>query len=298
MIDKKVKETIKKIKELRIQGARNVAISAIDTLSKYAERYKGDNFLKDFLENAEALSKSRPTEPMLRNGIKYILTAIKKNEDQDRDALRKLVEETGAEFLEYCDAAQKKIIEVGANRIPANSAIMVHCHSSTVVNILKKAKKKKIRVICLETRPVFQGRKTAKELSEAGIPTTLIVDSAMRSFIKKVDLVLIGADAVCANGAVINKIGTSLLALCAHEQRKPLYVAAETYKFDPETTSGTLEEIEERKVKEVADPKKLPKVKIRNPAFDATPPEYIDLLITEEGIMSPHNVYDILTWRK
>jgi len=125
----------------------------------------------------------------------------------------------------------------------------------------------------------------------------LIVDSAVRYFMNDVDKVIVGADAVAANGAVVNKIGTSTIALVAKEARTPLYVATETYKFDPETSIGELVTIEERDSSEVA-PKKgisdLKTVTVRNPAFDITPPEYIDLIITEKGIIPPQAAISVI----
>ena len=114
---------------------------------------------------------------------------------------------------------------------------------------------------------------------------------------KKVSLVIVGSDAVTVNGAVINKIGTSQIALCAHEARTPFIVAAETYKFAPKTITGELIEIEERDTTEVLDTKiaeKMPNVTVRNPAFDVTPADYIDLVITEQGAIPPEMAYVII----
>jgi len=288
-IDPKIKRAYNGIKSLKIQGARNITIAASKALAQYAKGYNGKAFINDFSEAANLLAKARPTEPMTRNYVRTLLSAVRKHPGQIED-FRDIAKTTADSFLESCRQASEKIAGIGARRIPDNSTIMVHCHSSTLVGILKEAKKtKNIQAICLETRPRYQGRTTAKELAAAGIPTTLVVDSAMASFLKKADLVLVGADAICANGAVINKIGTSALAICAHEKKKPLYVAAEIYKFDPETIEGNLEEIEERAPGEVG---KLAGVNVRNPAFDATAPEYIDLVITEDGILSPYSVRD------
>lgn len=289
-MDAKIKDTHKKISSLKIQGARNITIAVSRALYDYAKRYKQENFLKDLSQAAEYLATARPTEPMTRNYVRVLISRIKKNPGQI-EALREIVQQETERFLKDCSRASERIAKIGAKRIPDNSTILIHCHSSTLMGILKEAAKtKNIQVICLETRPRYQGRISAKELSKAGIPTTLVVDSAMHTFLKKADLVLVGADAICSNGAIINKIGTATLATCAHERKKPFYVVAEIYKFDPDTLEGQLEEIEERNPTEVG---RIRGVKIRNPAFDATPPEHIDLLITEEGILSPYGVRDV-----
>jgi len=139
-----------------------------------------------------------------------------------------------------------------------------------------------------------QGLISARQLTKAGIPTTLIVDSAVRHFIRDINKVIVGADSIAANGAVINKVGTSQLALIAHEARVLFFVAAESYKFHPGTLVGRLVEIEERGPNEIVNPKRFPGVKIRNPVFDVTPPEYIDLIITERGIVPPSAAYTLL----
>jgi ribose 1,5-bisphosphate isomerase len=111
---------------------------------------------------------------------------------------------------------------------------------------------------------------------------------------KNIDKIIVGADSIAANGAVVNKIGTSQIALAAHEARVLFFVAAESYKFHPQTLVGELIEIEERDPKEIWDSKKFPGVRIRNPAFDVTPPDYIDLIITERGIIPPQAAYTVL----
>jgi ribose 1,5-bisphosphate isomerase len=149
---------------------------------------------------------------------------------------------------------------------------------------------KRFEVFATETRPRFQGRITAKDLGTAGIPVTMILDDAARFFMNRVDKVIVGADAITANGALVNKIGTSIIALSAHEARTLVFVAAETYKFSPETMIGELIEIEERDSSEIitsTDLSQLPNTTVRNPAFDVTPAEYIDLIITEKGIIPP-----------
>ncbi len=110
----------------------------------------------------------------------------------------------------------------------------------------------------------------------------------------KINIVVVGADTVASNGAVINKIGTSQIALCAHEARVPVMVCAETYKFSHETLAGELVEIEERDINEIVKPGDFPGVVIFNPVFDATPPEYIDVIVTEEGVISPHAAFEII----
>jgi len=152
-------------------------------------------------------------------------------------------------------------------------------------------------VFATEVRPRNQGLLTIRALNDAGIPTNFIVDSAVRSFISDIDLVIVGADAVTVNGAVVNKIGTSQVAHSAAEARVNVLVAAETYKFAPRTITGELIEIEERPAQEVLPDevaRTLPHVTVRNPAFDVTPADYIDLIVTEAGAIPPQMAYVII----
>jgi ribose 1,5-bisphosphate isomerase len=161
--------------------------------------------------------------------------------------------------------------------------------------LLRKAKQagKDFEVICTETRPVFQGRITAQELIDLNIKTTLIVDSAARTFMKKADLVLVGADAITSEGSVVNKIGTSTIALVAHEARVPFYVVSELLKFDVDTLCGEHEAIEERSPSEVWS--EAPRMLVvKNPAFDITRRKLIHGLICEEGIIPPHLITEVV----
>jgi ribose 1,5-bisphosphate isomerase len=124
----------------------------------------------------------------------------------------------------------------------------------------------------------------------------MIVDSAARYFMNQVDLVIVGSDAITSEGNVVNKVGTSMIALAAHEARTPFYVVSELLKFDPATVYGDYERIEERSPAEIW--KDAPgKLSIRNPAFDVTRRDYIHGIICEEGIVSPHSVMEVVRRR-
>ncbi len=194
----------------------------------------------------------------------------------------------------------KVIGEIGARRIRDGDTIMTHCNSSAAASILTTAFRqgKHINVIATKTRPRMQGLVTVDVMQKAGIPTTLILDSAVRYFMKKASMVVVGADAITVNGNLINKIGTSQLSLAAHEARVPFMVAAETYKFSPRTLLGELVEIEERDPAEVLSEEKhkqWPSLKVRNPAFDITPHRYIDLICTEIGAIPPEMAFWVIT---
>lgn len=293
-----VQSTVKRIKRLEVQGARNVAIAAIKAVEALADRTEAPtkkDFVRELVKAKDAFFSSRPTEPLMRNALRLIVNKVEKNEERNVKKLAEIVTQASGQFLTQLEESSKRIAEIGARRIRHDSVILTHCHSSTVTNLLKQAKRegKSFEVICTETRPVFQGQTTAKEMLEIGVKTSFIVDSAARFFMNEVDLVLVGADAITSEGNVINKIGTSTVALVAAESRTPFYVVSELLKFDPATMYGDYEKIEERSPREVW--KDAPKeLVIKNPAFDVTRRDFIHGIICEEGIVSPHSVTEVM----
>jgi ribose 1,5-bisphosphate isomerase len=287
-----------RIRKLEVQGARNVAIAAIKALEVLAEETSAKTrkeFINELSEARGILFASRATEPLMRNAVRWIISQVENSGKEKVDALAKIVSSSSSQFLKNLEASKERIAEIGAKRIRDNSVVFTHCHSSTVTHLLSKAKKdgRNFEVICTETRPVFQGRITAKEMLALDVKTTFIVDSAARSFMRNADLVIVGADAITSEGNIINKIGTGTIALLAQEARKPFYVVAELLKFDPATVCGDYEQIEERSPDEVwkGAPEKLI---VRNPAFDVTRRDFIHGIICEEGIIPPHSVNEVI----
>ncbi len=255
---KRFNKIVRDIKEIKIQGARNVAKSALRAYSLIPTK-----------ESKRKLLSSRPTEPMMQNVLEMAGQKI---------SLKKIAK--------HFDYAQDKINKFVFSIIKNNDVIFTHCHSTNVVNALiySKKKGKKFEVYNTETRPLFQGRKTARELKKAGIKVTMFVDSALGVALskeqgtKKADKVFLGADALLKKG-VINKIGSEVISQIAKNEKIPVYIIADSWKFSNEKTP-----IENRKINEIWD--KAPKgVKIKNPAFEFIKKKYITKIITEHGQM-------------
>jgi ribose 1,5-bisphosphate isomerase len=293
-----VENVAEDIRSMKIRGAGRIARQAAEALMNLVDGYEGDSLddLKNELEKGrETLLRSRPTAVSLWNGVQAVLKGYRKA--STLDDLKDLVKENGELFIERSNRATEVIGEMGARRLNDGDRILTHCNSSVALSVIKTAFRegKNIEVFATESRPWRQGLITVRELSEEGVSVTLIVDSAVRWIMKDIDIVLVGADTISSNGAVINKIGTSQIALVAHEARVPFVVCAETYKFSPMTLTGKPVEIEERGSEEVARPGELPDtVKVLNPVFDATPPEYIDYIITEIGLIPPSASYEVI----
>lgn len=249
-----------KIKKMEIRVARKIALGSLKHLSKHLD----DNFEKE----AKKLLGARPTAVTLYNCVEELRQNKTKN--KTKELIKKLKENP------------KKIAENGY-RLLKGKTIMTHCHSTTVVELLKKSKPK---VFVTKTDPVDQGIKTAKKLATSKIDTTLIIDSACGYYMPKCDALVVGTDAIRKEGNV-NKIGTLAMSVVAKEFGKKVFVAGSTLKIDkrPEV------EIEMRSPREIN--KSIKGVEIKNPAFDITPYKYIDKIITEQGVYSPKKIKEL-----
>lgn len=302
-MNKGVEKVVNDIKALKIQGARNIAKSALHALV-FSIRVSGartaTQLYHEMREHGEALALARPTEPMLRNTIDGMLKSASPNIRGAKTTKKAKADaiETIHELLKKIETDKQRLIEYGAKLVPDCARVITHCHSSTAVGILIRAQEmgKCISVVACETRPRYQGRITAKELAAAKIPVTLVVDGAMNHFMKKSEICIVGADAVTSRGDLINKVGTSTLAHIARFHDVSFYSAAELFKYSPSTMFGQLEKIEERDAKEILE-KPIKGVTVRNPAFDATAARYISGYVTELGVIPPQSFFALATER-
>jgi len=292
-----LEEIADKIRSMEIRGAAEIGRQASMALKLFARDYTGgdEGFQAALDEAARHVLDTRPTAVSLRNAVLLTLRGVKAAPNFGE--ARALLIKNSDEFVARSNRALESIGKFGARRIKDGARVLTHCNSKAALSTLIQAQAdgKKLEVFATESRPKRQGHITVRQLAEKGLNVTMIVDSAARYFMNSIDVVVVGADTVASNGAVINKIGTSQIALCAHEARVPVMVCAESFKFSPQTLYGELVEIEEREIKEIADPADFPGVKFRNPVFDATPPEYIDVIITELGVISPYAAYEVLS---
>ncbi len=295
-----MQSTFKKIKSLEIQGAESIALAAVRALAAQATQSKAKTkpaLIAELEKAAAFLASSRPTEPAMRNELASLSRALRESDSQGVQELKKLAQKKAQEYADFSHHARARIAEFGAKLVPQKGAVLVHCHSSAVMRVLKKAfdQGKRFEVFCTESRPFFQGRISSRELSEYGIPTTMIVDDSVNFFFSQKNapsLVLVGADAITDKGELVNKIGTSLIALAAREAGAKVYSCTLLHKYDPHTRGGKSEPIEFRGEKELLSdlsPRQreaFKKIKILNPAFDITPANCISGVVTEKGVLN------------
>ncbi|GAB6880235.1 ribose 1,5-bisphosphate isomerase [Halorubrum gandharaense] len=294
-----LEETAEAIATMEIRGAATIAAGAAEALAAQAREADADSpdaFRASMRAGARRLHETRPTAVSLPNALRYVLQRM---EGHDVAALRESVQRAAGEFTRQLDRAQDDLGRIGANRLADGDTVMTHCHSTDALACVEAAVEqgKEIEAIVKETRPRNQGHITAEQLRDAGVPVTLIVDSAARRYLDDVDHVVVGADSIAADGSVINKVGTSGLAVNARERGVPIMTAAQTIKLHPETLTGHTVEIEMRSEDEVISPEKREEIggiEVENPAFDVTPPRYMDAIVTEHGQFPPESIVTLM----
>ena len=253
---KRFEKILQNIKDIKIQGARAIALAGMQAF-----------LLDPSEESAKQIFATRPTEPLMQNSINFLLKS--KN---PRIAYKKIIS--------YIKISDDKIVKYGSSLIKNNVNVFTHCHSSTVINILKKAKKQKKNFVVYntETDPLLQGRQTAKELAKAGIKVIHLPDSAAEYSLRKCDLFLFGSDAFTDRGPV-NKIGTSLYAKFASLYKIPSYSCGISLKYSNHV------KLEFRSGREVWDEREK-NIYVLNPAFDLVEKKFIHRVVSEFGTLS------------
>jgi methylthioribose-1-phosphate isomerase len=291
------------IGSLRVRGAPAIGVAAAYGLALAARAdtsSRKEDLLRELRRAADALSATRPTAVNLSWALARALAAAERAPDVPaaRDAILEEAQRIQEEDVE----ANRRIGRFGAELLPGDGSVLTHCNTGslatagrgTALGVVRTAHEqgKALHVYATETRPLLQGaRLTAWELLRSGIPATLIPDSAAGHFLKqgRIECVIVGADRIAANGDVANKVGTYTLAVLAHENGVPFYVAAPTSTIDLALASGDEIPIEERPAEEVtrfADVVVAPEgTRAANPAFDVTPHRYVTAIITDRGVV-------------
>ncbi|CAK4639839.1 hypothetical protein LEN26_020765 [Aphanomyces euteiches] len=225
-------------------------------------------------------------------------------EFDDFDQCKAQLIDRGKLFAETSSTSRKRIADLGHNFVRDGMVVLTHGASRVVTKLLlQAAQTKHFSVVVTEGRPNGAGYKTAELLSNAGIPTTVIVDAAMGYYMERANMVIVGAEGVVENGGIVNKIGTFSCAMIAKTMNTPFYVAAESYKFArlyPLNQSDFPHNPTEEPMLPSCncDPELVlprhPLLTVGSPSCDYTPPQYISLLFTDLGVLTPSAVSDEL----
>jgi methylthioribose-1-phosphate isomerase len=254
-----------------------------------------------FQRVCNVMASTRPTAVNLFWAIERMKRSYERARPGGVDAVRSaLIREALAMHAEDVDA-NRRMGRFGQELIPDGARILTHCNAGalatagygTALGVIRAAVEagKTVRVWADETRPFLQGaRLTAWELSQDGIPVTVITDNMAGHFMHlgRVDCVIVGADRIAANGDVANKIGTYSVAVLAKENNVPFFVAAPISTLDLSIADGSRIPIEERDPDEVRKIRDVaitsPGTRVENPAFDVTPARYVSAIITDHGV--------------
>ncbi|MEX0787868.1 MAG: S-methyl-5-thioribose-1-phosphate isomerase [Anaerolineales bacterium] len=302
-------EVAEAIRSMAVRGAPAIGAAAAFGLALTARTSVAsriEDLWADLARTASLLRGARPTAVNLGWALDRVLRAAHKQLEDGPEALRRAVEEEALRLANEDVEINRSIGRLGAVLIQDGDTVIHHCNTGalatvdygTALGVIRAAHElgKHVHVLVDETRPRLQGsRLTAWELQQYGIPFDIISDSAAGSFLRsgKVASVWVGADRVAANGDVANKIGTYMLALAAHDNAVPFYVAVPASSVDLSLASGDVIPIEERPEAEVLDllaggrPHSPQGSHARNPAFDVTPHRLVTAFITEHGALKP-----------
>ncbi len=291
-------DIISAIRSLKVRGAPAIGVAAaMGLVVALQHRSHGDNEVarQQLSESAAQLIDARPTAVNLAWAVNRVLTAAASVSNDDLLlAMRAEAQRVYDEDVAMC----QRIGEAGLPLIPNGARVLTHCNAGALATVgigtalaplhLAHQLGRTIHVYADETRPLRQGaRLTAWELARVGIRVTVLPDSAAASLLRnaQVDLVIVGADRIAANGDAANKIGTYPLALAAREHGIPFYIAAPCSTFDLQVANGAGIEIEQRAASELHP---LPmNVSVYNPAFDVTPAALVTAYVTDRGVVHP-----------
>lgn len=299
-------EVIDAVCSLAVRGAPAIGIAGamglVVSLLPHAELSRPD-FLERARAYAAAIRATRPTAVNLPWALNRMLARAACAEG-DAPAILVALRAEATSILEEDREMCRRIGEHGATLLPDGARVLTHCNAGALATggigtalapiYTAAARGQRVEVLVGETRPLLQGgRLTAWELERAGIPVTVMTDSMVASVMRtgRIDLCIVGADRIAANGDVANKIGTYALAVAARHHEIPFYVAAPTSTFDANTSSGDRIVIEHRAEQEVRGGPfgrvTPPGAAVLNPAFDVTPAALVTSIVSERGVHRP-----------
>ena len=291
----KYRNLVDEIKLGKILSSTNVVITSLKALKELVKNSSSlDKLIPTYVKIAKDLIAARPASALLLNSIREVTSNLVNIVDKCK-SLQEIKENfyiSVDNLINNILNVNKTVAKIAAKRVMDEDTIMTSSYSTIVLETLKNVVKdgKRITVYVPESRPRSEGVVLAKELASMGINTVLFVDSATRYMMKDVDKILTSSEAIAANGAVINKVGTSQIALAAHEARVRFFVISPTNKFNPETLLGELVELAKVKLELNLEEKYMRNINAISPLFDVTPPEYVDAIITERGLIAPQAV--------
>lgn len=232
----------------------------------------------------------KPTMATIYNSCEAIMQEL--DETMKVNILKEKVIHLCDNIIEQSFVAVEKVGEIGSHLIHDHDVVLMHSYSSTLMGIFQSAAndKKRFKVICTESRPLRESRNAVNVLTRLGIETMFISDASVYEFMNEADMIIMGADTLCTNGDVANKMGSMQIARLAQSCKIPVYFASELYKLDIRTLNGEKVVLERRDKCELVDEddfKDFDQVEVINQFFDLTPASDITGIVTEFGVLHP-----------
>ncbi|XP_065055540.1 translation initiation factor eIF2B subunit alpha-like [Rhopilema esculentum] len=271
----------------------SVTVAAIRTLLEVLKKTEAETLagLRDNIQNVVSrLTTIEDSVTSVSSGCELFLrfVTLASLDQSDFKECKRILVDRGELFLKKAAGSRKRIAKLSGQFIRDGATILTHSKSRGVLQLLKEAvdQNKRFQVYVTESMPDMSGNLMHKELQDLGIPSTVILDSAVGYIMERVDMVLVGAEGVGESGGLINKVGTYQLAVMAKAMSKPVYAVAESFKF---------QRIYPLNQKEVPNKHKYCNTtETGHPLVDYTPPSYITLLFTDLGVLTPSAVSDEL----
>lgn len=286
-----IEERIRAIAEDRTHGAAFLAREALATMKVVAAESRAsdvDSFLEEMARLGVRLTSLRPSmSAPIANGVVRLFDAVRQVVGTKREMgeVKNVVRETADHLLAVMEDNVRRTVANASAVIPRAAGVLTHSYSETCLRALIACREKGVWVLVTESRPLLEGTRTAHRLQEAGIRVSLVTDAEAGHFMSAAQVVLVGADTVLADGSVVNKMGTYLIALAAKDRGVPFHVACDSWKFRVEPGVPELEEMNPEEV--VGKSKTLA---ARNIYFDVAPARLVSGLITEDGAVGPNEV--------
>jgi ribose 1,5-bisphosphate isomerase len=281
-ISPRISHAIESIGQDRTHGASWLARDAANVLTHWLEECSAQTaaqFLSGLREVGAALAQAQPSMAAVTNAVGAVVFAAGEKRPGAFPTMRRAALARARQIIHGWEKVCERIVRRAERALPAG-VIMTHSYSATTFAVLECLASKGSPIIVTESAPLNEGRTTARLLARLRAPVTLISDAQAAAFMPEAAAVLVGADTIFANGAVVNKVGTCALALIAREARVPFYVAAETLKVAPGRPEAAQDARGERQ----------PRLTIPAVYFDLTPPRLLTALITEEGVFAPREM--------
>ncbi len=286
---------IQEIRDMNVKGGSPFGRAAAWAFKLLCENEKLDT--KELLQEridgvAKQMIELKPTMATIHNTYNMVEKTVEKHKNDSVDKIKQAVVKVCDRIISYSFDSVDQLAVYGSNLINDGDTVMMHSYSSTLMGIFIQAANagKKFRVICTESRPLRESRVAVRMLQKLNIGVIYVTDASIYEIMPKADYIIMGADTLCADGSVANKMGTAMVSHLAQSCKKPVYIASELYKLDLRTKYGYTVKLERRSEWEILqkdDFETLDGVDVINQFFDLTPAGEIKAIICEYGVVSP-----------